>query len=58
MQSKTKDITTLKTIKNYALDQGVTTSYIYKLIKELKLDAVNIDGVSFIDTTKNPSIRK
>ncbi len=37
---------------------GVTTSYIYKLIKVLKLDAVLIDGVAFIDTAKNPSIRK
>lgn len=58
MQSKTLNISALKTIKNYAMTQGVTTSYIYKLIKELKLDAVLIDGVAFIDTVKNPSIRK
>lgn len=58
MQSKTVDITTLQTIKNYADKHGVTTSYIYKLIKENKLYAVEIDGVKFIDTEKHPTIRK
>ena len=58
MQSKTVDITVLQTIKNYANKRGVTTSYIYKLIKEQKLETVEIDGVKFIDTKMFPAIRK
>ena len=34
----------------------VTTSYIYKLIKEKKMQPVVIDGVKFIDTVKFPRI--
>ena len=48
---------TLKTIKNYAKMQGFTTAYIYKLIKENKMNAVVIDGVYFIDLSKNPTIK-
>ena len=48
----------LKTIKNYALGNNVTPAYIYKLVKEHKLDAVIIDGVQFIDTKKFPSLKK
>lgn len=40
----------LQTIKNYATAQGVTASYIYKLVKESKMHTVTIDGVQFIDT--------
>lgn len=38
----------LQTIKNYATNNGVTTSYIYKLIREGKMDSYAIDGVQFI----------
>ena len=44
----------LKTIKNYAGKYGITTSYVYKLIKSGELDAVVIDGVQFIDINQYP----
>lgn len=49
---KMKNVNTekLQTIKNYALANGVTTSYIYKLIKEEKMNSFVIDGVQFIQT--------
>lgn len=53
MQSNTK---WLKTIKNFALSEGVTPSYIYKLVKEHKMELVLIDGVRFVDTSKFPTI--
>jgi hypothetical protein len=46
------DISKLKTIKNYAVGFGVTASYIYKLIKEQKMESIEIDGVQFIDVVK------
>lgn len=46
----------LQTIKNYAHDRDVTTSYIYKLIKEGKMDCYTIDGVQFIQTDIYPHI--
>jgi hypothetical protein len=46
----------LKTIKNFALGEGVTPSYIYKLVKENKMELVMIDGVRFVDTSKYPTI--
>jgi hypothetical protein len=46
----------LKTIKNYALGEGVTPSYIYKLVKEGKMELIMIDGVKFVDTQRFPSI--
>jgi excisionase family DNA binding protein len=48
----------LMTIKNYASKLNVTTSYIYKLIKEKKMQPVEIDGVKFIDTLQFPHIPK
>ena len=53
------DITTLLTIKNYALKYKITPSYVYKLIKLKELEAVVIDGVQFIDSAKhsNPTKR-
>jgi len=51
------EIKNLLTIKNYALKEKVTSAYIYKLIKENKLDVVHIDGVFFIDVVKFPSIQ-
>lgn len=53
---KTTQFNKLKTIKNFALYNKVTTSYIYKLIKEKKMKPVIIDGVHFIDTLINPTI--
>jgi predicted transcriptional regulator len=46
----------LLTIKNYALRSGVTPSYIYKLVKEKKMEIVNIDGVKFVDKVAFPTI--
>ena len=46
------------TIKNYAGKYGITTSYVYKLIKLGELDAVVIDGVKFIDINKFPNSPK
>lgn len=46
----------LKTVKNFALGEGVTPSYIYKLVKENKMQLVMIDGVRFVDTHQFPTI--
>jgi len=48
------DITTLMTIKNFALKESVTPSYIYKLVKEGKMNVFAIDGVQFIDVNTYP----
>lgn len=48
------DVSRLMTIKNYALRESVTTSYIYKLIKAGKMQPCVIDGVQFIDTREFP----
>jgi hypothetical protein len=50
------EINNLMTIKNFALQNGVTPSYIYKLIKEGKMSSFEIDGVQFIQVDKFPSI--
>jgi hypothetical protein len=50
------EINNLMTIKNYALSKDVTTSYIYKLIKEGRMSCFEIDGVQFIQVDKFPSI--
>lgn len=41
-----------KTIRNFALENGVTVGYIYKMINEGKIKAEVIDGMKFIDTSK------
>jgi len=46
----------LLTIKHYALRNEVTPSYIYKLVKEQKMEIVNIDGVKFVDKVAFPTI--
>jgi hypothetical protein len=56
MQALKVDISNLKSVKNYADKHSVTTSYIYKLVKEKKMDTVDIDGVKFIDILKYPTI--
>jgi hypothetical protein len=57
MQANKVDITTLKSIANYANMCDVTTSYIYKLIRDNKLIPVDIDGVKFIDIVKYPTLK-
>lgn len=46
----------LKTVKNFATREGVTPSYIYKLVKEGKMDLVLIDGIRFVDIKKYTTI--
>lgn len=46
----------LKTVKNYAVGHNVTASYIYKLVKEGKMQLIMIDGVKFVDTKAFPTI--
>ncbi len=43
-------------VKNYAVREGVTASYIYKLEKEGRMELFLIDGVKFVDITKYPSL--
>lgn len=56
MQSNKVDILNLKSVKNFAYKESVTTSYIYKLIKEKKIEAVDIDGVKFINLLNYPTL--
>lgn len=56
MKAKNIDINTLLTIKNYALSQGVTPGYIYKLEREGFMETYIIDGVKFVQVDKYPSI--
>lgn len=46
----------LKTVKNFANGEGITASYVYKLVKERRMELVLIDGVKFVDTAKYPTI--
>lgn len=48
----------LRTVANYAKQEGVTAAYIYKLVKENKMKFVEINGVKFVDTNVYPSIRR
>ena len=47
----------LKSVKNYAYSQKVTTAYIYKLIKSGRIEPVVIDGIIFVNVEKFPSIK-
>jgi hypothetical protein len=47
---------TLVTVKKFATKNNVTTAYIYKLLAEQRMKAVEIDGVKFIDITKYPAL--
>ena len=42
------DRTKLKTVKNYAISQGVSPQAIYKMIDEERIESTKIDGVVFI----------
>lgn len=50
------DISNLLTIKNFALNFNVTPAYIYKLIKEGKMQPVTINDVQFINVNTYPVI--
>lgn len=46
----------LMTVKNFAKQEDVTPSYIYKLVKADKMECVVIDGVQFINTEAFPTL--
>jgi len=50
------DITSLLTIKNFAKKMDVTPAYIYKLIKQGRMESVNINNVQFININSYPDI--
>ena len=50
--------TNLLTISNWAKRMDVTTSYVYKLIKDGRVKHEEMDGVKFIDLVKYPAIPK
>ena len=50
------EINKLMTIKNYAMREGITPSYIYKLEKEGKMNCLLIDGIKFVELDKYPSL--
>jgi len=50
------DITSLLTIKNFAKRMDVTPAYIYKLIKQGRMKAVEINDVQFINMNSYPDI--
>ena len=50
------DSSNLITVKNYALQERVTPSYIYKLVKEGKMNFLSVDGVLFVELNKYPSL--
>lgn len=56
MKAGSVNIESLQTVKNYAVKQGVTPSYIYKRVKERKMIVVAIDGVQFINMKEYPTI--
>jgi len=56
MKTNKPDIDKLRTIKNYAVKEGVTPAYIYKLNKAEKMEIVSIDGVQFVDTDQYPTL--
>jgi len=48
MEALKIDKTKLKTIANYAKDNGVTRQTVYNMAKEKKVKTIVIDGVQFI----------
>ena len=52
----TINLNALKTIKNFAIGEGVTAAYIYKLISNNVMSCYTIDGVQFIQTDIYPTI--
>ena len=45
------DRTKLKTVRNYAVQCGVTTTQVYNWIKAKQVEKVEIDGVTFIQVS-------
>jgi hypothetical protein len=45
----------LKGVKNLAVGEGVTASYMYELVQEGKMKLIMIDGVKFFDTQIYPT---
>lgn len=43
--------TDLKRVSTYAREQGISTTWVYKLAEEGKLTIVEIDGVKFVKAT-------
>ena len=50
MKADKVNIDKLQTVKNFAVSEGVTASYIYKLVRENKMELIEIDGVKFVQT--------
>ncbi len=50
------ELENLKTASTYARMKGVSTSYIYKLIRDNKLKSIVIDEVIFINIKLYPPI--
>lgn len=50
------NIDNLKTVKNYAALMKVAPTYVYRLIRDKLIIDVNIDGVSFVDILKYPTL--
>ena len=50
------DVSNLMTVKHYAIHERVTPAYIYKLVKEGKMNFCTIDGVYFVELNKFPSL--
>jgi hypothetical protein len=50
------NIAKLRTVKHFAMDNKVTTAYIYKLMSEDKIKPVEIDGVKFVDLSTYPKL--
>lgn len=46
-----------KTVHNFCLQEKITPSYIYRLIRSGIISALEIDGFKFIDTTQYANIR-
>ena len=42
------EINNLITVKTFAREWGISTSYVYRLIREGKMDSILIDEVHFI----------
>lgn len=53
---KSVNLNKLMTVKNFAVMEGVTPAYIYKLITNNVMDCFTIDGVQFIQTDVFPTI--
>jgi len=50
MKVEKVNIDKLQTVKNFAVSERVTASYIYKLEREGKIVLLEIDGMKFVQT--------